>query len=73
MLLLNPHLIKLTLDDLINQENFIRKILLRERFFPRQIDVSAKYQKDAEKEREEITDPFPRSSSLVWSFAHSTP
>ena len=70
ILLLNPHLIKLALDDLIDQENFFRIILLRERFFSCQIDVSAKDQEGTEEEREEITDPPPRSSSPVWPFTH---
>ena len=61
----NANLIELALDDLVNQKNFLRKILWGESFFSGQIDVSAKGQKDTEEEGEEITDPSPRSSSPV--------
>ena len=50
ILLLNPHLVKLALDDLIDQKNFFGKILLRERFLSRQIDVSAKDKEGPEEE-----------------------
>jgi len=69
---LDPISLKLALDDLIDQKTFFENPL-RERFFSCQIDVSAKYQKDTEKEREEITHPLLQSSSPVWSFRHSIP
>ena len=70
VLFLNAHLIKLALDDLIDQKNFFGKILLRERFLSYQKEVSANNQKGTEKEREEITHPPSRPSSLVWFFSH---
>jgi hypothetical protein len=54
-----PDLVKLALDDLVDQKNLFRKILLGERFFFRQIGHSAKGQKDAEEEGEKVTDPTP--------------
>src|SRR4030067_3266355 len=65
-------LIKLALDDLIDQKNFFRKILLGERSFEYQIGVPAKGQKDTKEKGEEITHPPPRSSSPMWLFSHST-
>ena len=68
----NADLIKLALDDLIDQKNFFRKILLRERFFLFQKGISAKGQEDTEEEGEKVTDPTPRSPSPVWLFSHLT-
>ena len=59
------NLIELALNNLVNQKNFLRKILWGESFFSCQIDGSAKGQKDTEEEREEISYPSPRSSSPV--------
>jgi hypothetical protein len=53
----NP--VQLALDDLVDQKNLFRKILLGERFFFRQIGHSAKGQKNAEEEGEKVTDPTP--------------
>ena len=51
------NLVQLALDDLVDQKNLFRKILLGERFFFRQIGHSAKGQKHAEEEGEKVTDP----------------
>jgi hypothetical protein len=59
ILFLNTNLIELALNNLVNQKNFPRKILWRERFFSCQIGDSAKGQKDTEEKGEEVTDPTP--------------
>ena len=68
----NADLIKLALDDLIDQKNFFRKILLGERSFEYQIGVPAKGQKDTKEKGEEITHPPTRSSSPMWLFSHGS-
>ena len=68
----NADLIKLALDDLVDQRSFFRKILRRERFFSRQIDISPQGQNGTQEEGEDITHPPYRSPSPVWLFSHST-
>ena len=65
-------LVELALDDPVDQKNFLRKIFLGGRFLSCQKVITAKGQKDTEKEGEKITDPTPRSSPPVWLFSHST-
>jgi hypothetical protein len=61
ILFLNANLIELALNNLVDQKNFLRKILWRERFFPSQITISAKGQKRTEEKGEKVTDPRLRS------------
>ncbi len=68
----NTDLIKLALDDLVDQRCFFRKILRRERLFSGQIDISPEGQNGTGEEGEEITHPPHRSSSPVRLSSHST-
>ena len=45
-----PDLVQLTLDDLVDQKNFLRKIFLRKRFFSYQIGVCTEGEEASEQE-----------------------
>ncbi len=72
ILFLNAELIQLTLNNLVDQKNFLRKIFRGEGFFSCQVDICAEAQQDAEKEKENITHPPLPSSSPVRLFSHGT-
>ena len=56
---LDADLIELALNNLVDQKNFLRKILWREGFVSLQVGISAKGQKDTDEEGEKVTDPTP--------------
>jgi hypothetical protein len=56
---LNADLIELALNNLVDQKNFLRKILRREGFVLSQKEISTKGQKDTEEKGEKVTDPTP--------------